>query len=64
MVTKARQEWEKKNRVVFSICLQRSTDSDVLDYIDDVIKDGQSRNGLIKDALREKMAREQQEKRE
>ena len=50
MASEKRKAWEKENTAVISIKLQRSTDADILRYLD-----GQSKQTVIKAALREYM---------
>ena len=50
MASEKRKAWEKENTVVISIKLQRSTDADILRYLD-----GKSKQTIIKLALREYM---------
>lgn len=50
MASEKRKAWEKENTVVISIKLQRSTDADILSYLN-----GKSKQTIIKLALREYM---------
>lgn len=50
MASEKRKAWEKENTVVISIKLQRSTDADILRYLN-----GKSKQTMIKLALREYM---------
>lgn len=47
-----RKEWEKANTELISVRLQKSTDADILSYLD-----GKSKQGEIKSALRERIKR-------
>ena len=50
----ARQQlWDKENTVQISIKLQKTTDADIIAYLD-----GKSRQTVIKEALRRMMAEE------
>ena len=51
-------EWDKANRLVFSVSFMNKTDDDIIDYLADKTKQRISRNALIKKALREQMRRE------
>jgi len=48
--TKAHAAWQKENTVMVSVRLQKSTDSDILEFLD-----GKSKQAVIKEALREYM---------
>jgi len=50
VVSAKRKEWEKEKTVVISIRLQRSTDADILSFLD-----GKAKQTIIKAALREYM---------
>lgn len=47
-----RKTWEKANTELISVRLQKSTDADILSYLD-----GKSKQGEIKSALRERIKR-------
>lgn len=49
--TEAHKKWVKENTVVISIRLQKSTDKDILGYLD-----GKQKQTIIKAALREYIA--------
>lgn len=55
---KKEYEWNKENKVFIGLSLMRSTDSDIIGYLDKEISKGKSRQGVIKEALREKISRE------
>ena len=50
--------WRKANKVSFTLNLMRSTDSDIIRYLDSKVHQGQSRQGVIKEALREKIEKD------
>lgn len=54
-------EWRKKNKVNFTVSLMRSTDKDIIDYLDKKVEEGKSRLGVVKEAIREKISREKQD---
>ena len=47
-----RREWEKENRVFIGLNLMKSTDADIIDYIDEETQSGKTKQGVIKDSLR------------
>lgn len=49
--TETTKAWQKENTVMMSIRLQKSTDSDILAFLN-----GKAKQTIIKDALREYMA--------
>lgn len=49
---------EKDQKAFIGLHLMRSTDADLLEYIETKTKEGYSKQGLIKEALREKQQRE------
>lgn len=55
---KKEYEWNKENKVFIGLSLMRSTDSDIIGYLDKEVAAGKSRQGVIKEALREKISRE------
>lgn len=50
--------WNKENKITFSVVLSRSTDADIVDFLEDKQKQRISRNALIKKALRDQMLAE------
>lgn len=48
--------WNKENKLTFSVVFSKTTDADIVSYIDDKQKQRISRNALIKKALRNQMA--------
>ena len=50
----ARERYDKANTVKVTIKLNRKTDKDIIDYLDN----SGNKQGAIKDALRDKTARE------
>lgn len=55
---KKQYQWRKEKTVYIGINLNKGTDSDIIDYLDTKQEQGQSKQGLIKEALREKQQRE------
>lgn len=55
---KKEYEWNKENKVFIGLSLMRSTDSDIIRYLDSKVHQGQSRQGVIKEALREKIEKD------
>jgi hypothetical protein len=56
-MTEARKEWENKNKWVFSISIMRNSEADIVAYLQENEAKGVRRGTLIKEALREKMAK-------
>ena len=52
---KKEYEWNKENKVFIGLSLMRSTDRDIIDFLDSQGKQGKTRQGVIKEALREKI---------
>ncbi|HIS14660.1 MAG TPA: hypothetical protein IAA76_08810 [Candidatus Ornithospirochaeta stercorigallinarum] len=50
-----RSLWEKRNKVFIGLNLMKSTDSDIIGYLDREVAAGKSRQCVIKEALREKI---------
>ena len=48
--SEAKQKWQKENTVFVGLKLQKSTDADIIQYLD-----GKVKNAIIKAALREYM---------
>lgn len=55
---KKQYQWMKENKVFVSLGLMKSTDSDIIQFLEDRKKQGQARNALIKKALRDMMKAE------
>ena len=53
-------KWERENKIIFSVGLMKTTDRDIIDYLDNETKKGNSRNSIVKQALREKIEKEQE----
>ena len=52
----------KENKIFISVGLMRKTDQDIIDYLDKKKEETkESRNSIIKSAIREKMEREEKE---
>lgn len=54
--SEAKRKWQKENTVFIGVKLQKSTDADILQYLD-----GKSRQTVIKSALREYMTNHPEE---
>jgi hypothetical protein len=52
MLSEARKQWDKENKVFYGINLTRNTDSDLITYLDTVKQNGGSVQGTFKEALR------------
>lgn len=46
------KQWMKENKVMYSINLMRSTDMDIIDYINTTKENGGTVQGAIKEAIR------------
>lgn len=55
---KKQYQWRKTHAVTISFSLIKNTDGDIIDYLDRKKKEGFPRNAVLKEAVREKMARE------
>lgn len=58
-MTEARKQWEKEKKVKFSLNLQKSTDKDIIEYLEAKKSEGITVNGLVKDSLRLLMKQEE-----
>jgi hypothetical protein len=56
MMTETRKQWEKENKVFYGINLLKSTDIDIITYLDTVKQNGGSVQGAIKEAIRSYLA--------
>ena len=56
------KRWRKENTTAVTINLLKTTDADIISFLDKEIAKGKSKQGVFKEALREKIERE--EKRE
>ena len=54
------KEYDKEKKIIFSVGLMKDSDKDIIDYLDNETKKGNSRNSIVKQALREKMEKEQE----
>lgn len=54
------KEYDKEKKIIFSVGLMKDSDKDIIDYLDNETKKGNSRNSIVKQALREKMKKEQE----
>lgn len=52
---KKQNEWKRKNTVYIGIGLAKSTDSDIIEYIDQKVSEGETKQGVIKRSLRSTM---------
>lgn len=57
---KNEKAWRKANKISFTVNLMKSTDKDIIDYLDREVAAGKSRQGVIKEAIREKISREKE----
>ena len=55
---KKQTEWKKQNQVYIGLTLSKSTDADIIGYIEDKVTAGESRQGVIKRSLRSTMEAE------
>ena len=55
---KKQYEWNKENKITFSVVLSKKIDTDIIGYLEDKQKQRISRNAVIKKALRDQMLRE------
>ena len=53
-----RAVWDRNNTVLIGVRLMRSTDADILEYIEDRIAAGETKQGIIKRSLRSTMQQE------
>ena len=53
---KRRKEWESENRVYVGMFLMKSTDADIITYLDGCKSKGESRQGTIKRCIRSAIA--------
>lgn len=51
-MTEARKVWEKEKKERITLNLQKSTDKDIIDFLDRKVSEGATKNGLIKEGLR------------
>ena len=51
-----RKEWEKRNRYYIGANLMRSTDADIISYVEKKEAEGESKLGLVKRCIRTTMA--------
>jgi len=56
MMTETRKQWEKENKVFYGINLLKSTDIDIITYLDTVKQNGGSVQGTFKEAIRSYIA--------
>lgn len=54
------RDYDKEKKVIFSVGLMKEKDSDIISYLDNETRKGHSRNAIVKQALREKMEKEQE----
>lgn len=53
-----RAEWDKENTMMLSVRLMKSTDADIIGYIENRVEAGETRQGIIKRSLRSTMKEE------
>lgn len=49
---KKQAEWRKSNTLYIGITLNNRTDSDIIEYIESEVEKGRTKQGVIKDSLR------------
>ena len=52
---KKQYEWKRKNNVYIGLGLSKTTDADIIEYIEDRVEAGETRQGIIKRSLRSTM---------
>ena len=50
---KKQAEWKKKNQVYIGVSLSKTTDGDIIEYIESEVEKGKTRQGVVKDSLRQ-----------
>lgn len=58
---KKQYEWRKSNTVYIGLTFNSRTDSDIIEYIESEVEKGRTKQGVIKDALRETIAKKGEE---
>ena len=51
----AKARWMKENTIVFSIKLMKTTEEDLIEYLNEMLKQGIGKGTVLKAALREYM---------
>ena len=59
---KKRAEWDRKNTVLIGVRLMRSSDADIIEYIDSKSEKGESKQGVVKRCIRRAMELEKESK--
>lgn len=54
---KKQYEWNKENKVFIGLSLSKKADGDIIEYIESEVEKGRTKQGVIKDALRETIAK-------
>lgn len=49
---KKQAEWKRANQVYIGLALSKTTDCDIIEYIEAEVNKGKTRQGVIKDSLR------------
>ena len=52
---KNRAAWDKEHTMLVSVRLMKSTDADIVDYIEDKASQGETKQGIIKRCIRTTM---------
>lgn len=52
---KKQAAWKRANQVYIGLALSKSTDADIVDYMDQKIQEGETKQGIIKRSLRHTM---------
>lgn len=60
-MTEARKIWEMEKKERITLNLQKTTDKDIIDFLDTKVAQGATKNGLIKDGLRLLIEKEKQD---
>lgn len=55
---KKRREWDSLNTVLIGVRLMRTTDADIISYIENKVSEGETKQGVIKRSLRSTMEAE------
>ena len=55
---KKRREWDSLNTVLIGVRLMRTTDADIIGYIENKVSEGETKQGVIKRSLRSTMEQE------
>lgn len=59
--SEAKKKWMSENSIVFSVKFMRTTEADMIEYMEKHMKNGVAKGTLIKKALREYMTNHPEE---